>query len=107
MEDNRTIKDILADLVKTLDLDDESIIPMKDFLTQAIFPAVAAKVVVNGLHDVFENLNDQNRDMLGFDMREEDFLNAVMVLIPVRLKELKAEQEEFENTPYMDTGDVS
>lgn len=107
MEDNRTLKDILADLVKNLELDDESLIPMRDFLTQAIFPAVAAKVVLNGLHETFDELNEQNREMLGFDMREEDFLNAIMVLIPARIKELREEREEFENTPYVDTGDVS
>ena len=107
MEENKTLKEMLEELVRNLDLDEGSIAPMRDFLAQSIFPAVAAKVVVNNLHETFESMNEQNRDMLGFEMQEEDFLSALLALIPARIKEIKAEKEEFENTPYMDTGDVS
>lgn len=107
MEENKTLKEMLEELVRNLDLEEESIGPMRDFLAQSIFPAVAAKMVINNLHETFEAMNEQNRDMLGFEMQEEDFLNAIMALIPARIKEIQKEQEEFENTPYVDTGDVS
>ncbi len=107
MEENKTLKEMLEELVRNLDLDEESIGPMRDFLAQSIFPAVAAKVVVNNLHETFEGMNEQNRDMLGFEMQEEDFLAALLALIPVRIKEIKAEKEAFKNAAYVETSELS
>ena len=107
MEEKKNLKDILEELVDSMDLGDDTLVSIRDFAAQVIFPAVAAKVVLGNLHDIYEEINDRNADLLGFKMDEIDFLNALHALIPTRVNDLKKEREAFENTPYIDTGDVS
>lgn len=107
MEDKKNLKGVLEELVDSMDLGDDAMVSIRDFAAQVIFPAVAAKIVLNNLHDVYEELNDQNADLLGFRMDEVDFLKALHALIPARITEIENEKESFENTPYIDTGDVS
>ena len=107
MKDEKTIKEALEELARNMDLDESAVGPMRDFMAQAIFPALAAKVVIGNLHEIFDSINEQNSELLGFEMQEEDFLSAIAALIPPRIKEIKEEKEAFKNTPYVSTGNAS
>lgn len=107
MSDDLSLKDSLLRLIQALDVDNDVKDSIQSLMAQAVFPAVAAKVIIDNLETTFESINAENESILGFRIDEIDFLKALHRLIPAKIKELQKAKEEEDAGVFVDTGNAS